>query len=528
MLNTAQILRAWRRAEDKKPRPSFFRDLGGEERVLKLIIGAVVIILSAVVVYNIIHYSLMPVEWQVTISTFILSIPFSFFTQVLLNVKAERIKRASNLQERLRKLYVDNYKNLRTPDKRDINNDVSKTDDFTSMLSERIKLLMDDSDLYDAYNDALQLYRETDDFYVKSDQNSVDDTKRVNRKMILSLELGNNLLNEVILKRLAEEGLDFRSYLLPMPLFIFVYLIGFLITLPLINSIFTGESHDIDVPLFRDESSIPLLAIQWGFLGGLVYTTISLITRFLRNDLSPRVYYVSSFRLLFAGAVSIMIYLLYMLIPTPGPGPVPPNMHNEYAHPQILLLCFIAGVAPFQLLINIADANMSKISKEWSRRGKPGTRPVVQIEGIDSITAERLSEEGISSIHELALCNPGEIARRTKFPETYVRDWKDQSILYILSADVIVLNEMDDKKEKQYLNDILASKLGIRTISAFIDWLSPVKTDINKEASLIASMGLPKDGKNNDGIITALKIIAIQGQAMQANEKYGGDKNSKF
>lgn len=527
MLNTAQILRAWTRAEDKKPGPSFFRDLDREERVLKLIIGAVVIILSILVVYNIFHYTTIPIEWEVAISTLILSIPFSFFIQVSLNVKAERIKRASNLQERLRKVYADNYKNLRTPDKRDINNDVSKTDDFTSMLSERIKLLMEDSDLYDAYNDALQLYRETDDFYFKSDQNSVDETKRVNRRMILSLELGNNLLNEVILKRLAEEGLDFRSYLLPMPLFIFVYLIGFSITLPLINSIFTGESHGIDIPLFRDESSIPLLAIQWGFLGGLVYTTISLITRFLRNDLSPRVYYVSSFRLLFAGAVSIMIYLLYMLIPTSGPGPVPPNMHSE-AHPQILLLCFIAGVAPFQLLINIADANMSKISKEWSRRGKPGTRPVVQIEGIDSITAERLSEEGISSIHELALCNPGEIARRTKFPETYVRDWKDQAILFILSADVIVLNEMHDKREKQYLNDILATRLGIRTISAFIDWISPVKIDINKEASLIASMGLPKDGKNNDGIITALKIIEGQGQAMQANEKYGGDKNSKF
>jgi hypothetical protein len=167
---------------------------------------------------------------------------------------------------------------------------------------------------------------------------------------------------------------------------------------------------------------------------------------------------------------------------------------------------------------------MSKISKEWSRRGKPGTRPVVQIEGIDSITAERLSEEGVSSIHELALCNPGEIARRTKFPEAYVRDWKDQAVLYILSADVIILNEIDGKKEKQYLHDILASKLGIRTISAFIYWLSPIKADTNREASLIVSMGLPKDGKNNDGIVTVLKTIASQGEAMQPKEKYGGDK----
>src|SRR5919108_493381 len=521
MLNSEQISRA-SRVDSKMPHPGFFRDLDREERVLKLVIGAVVIILSIIIVYNISLYPRIPVEWKVAIPTVILSLPFSFFIQVSLNVKAERIKRASDLQQRLRKLYINNYKGLRTPDEGTIKNDVSKTDDFTEMLNERINLLMHDSYLYDAYKDALQLYRKTDDFYVNSDQNSVDDMKKENRKMILSLELDSNLLNEVILKRLAAEGLDFRSYLLPMPLFIFVYLIGFLITLPLINSIFTGESHNIAIPLFTNEQLIPLLAIQWGFLGGLVYTSISLITRFLRNDLLPRVYYVSSFRLLFAGAVSIVIYLVYMLTNNFNVGTTPP---------QILLLCFITGVAPFRLLINIADANMSKIYKGWSRRGKPGTRPVVRIEGIDSVTAERLSEEGISSIHELALCNPGQIARRTKFPEEYIQDWKDQAVLYILSAGVIILNEIDGKKQKQYLHDILASKLGIRTISAFIDWMSPmqspVKADNNKEVSLIASMGLPNDAKSNDELITALKTIATQGEAMQPKEKQEGDKNKE-
>jgi hypothetical protein len=259
-----------------------------------------------------------------------------------------------------------------------------------------------------------------------------------------------------------------------------------------------------------------LLAIQWGFLGGMVYTLISLINRFLRNDLSPRVYYVSSFKLLFAAVLSIIIYLIYMLAN---------NFVVDETPPQILLLCFIAGVAPFQLLINFADANMSKLYKGWSRRGKPGTRPIVQIEGIDSVTAERLSEEGISSMHELALCNPGQIARRTKFPEEYIQDWKDQAVLYILSADVIIFNEMNGRKEKQYLHDMLTNKLGIRTISAFIGWWSTIKGGINSEASLIASMGLPNDGKCNDALRTALNNIATQGEAMHSKEKQGVDRN---
>ena len=67
------------------------------------------------------------------------------------------------------------------------------------------------------------------------------------------------------------------------------------------------------------------------------------------------------------------------------------------------------------------------------------------LEGINSITSERLSEEGIDCIQQLALCDYVEIQRKTKFPIDIVRDWKDQAIFYMLTADVII---HDDTKKR--------------------------------------------------------------------------------
>jgi hypothetical protein len=36
--------------------------------------------------------------------------------------------------------------------------------------------------------------------------------------------------------------------------------------------------------------------------------------------------------------------------------------------PQILLLCFFAGIAPIQFLIHFADTQLSRINEGWKRR----------------------------------------------------------------------------------------------------------------------------------------------------------------
>ncbi len=207
--------------------------------------------------------------------------------------------------------------------------------------------------------------------------------------------------------------------------------------------------------------------IQWGFLGGLVYTSIDLLYRFLRKDLSPQVYFNSSFKLIFSAVTAIVIYFLYLSSGYPNVDKTPPPY-------WLLLLVFLAGVAPIQILINFADRGISRIYRGWSRKTTAGNKPIVQLEGINSIIAGRLSEEGIDYIQQMALCNPVDLASKTKFQRKMTEYWKDQAILYLLVGDVIIIENQNCKK---YLNDLLEEKLGIRTMSALLDLWKDIKDD---------------------------------------------------
>jgi hypothetical protein len=117
---------------------------------------------------------------------------------------------------------------------------------------------------------------------------------------------------------------------------------------------------------------------------------------------------------------------------------------SKYTPPQILLLCFLVGFATIQFLINFADTQLSKIYEGWKRRSTSGNRSITQLEGIASVTAERLSEEGIDYIQEMALCNYVELSAKTNFPLELVYNWKDQTILQSLTGD-IVIDKIDSK-----------------------------------------------------------------------------------
>ena len=69
---------------------------------------------------------------------------------------------------------------------------------------------------------------------------------------------------------MKEDGTDFRSYLLPLSFFLLCCFAGFLVVIPLVNAVFNpdGKSNTAFIPLFTKEQKIPIIVIQWGFLGG--------------------------------------------------------------------------------------------------------------------------------------------------------------------------------------------------------------------------------------------------------------------
>jgi len=317
-----------------------------------------------------------------------------------------------------------------------------------------------------------------------------------------------------------------------------MYFAGFLITLPLVNSIFTQQPTALVIPLYetdQDVFGIPLIVVQWGFLGGLVYTSISLLSRFLRKDLTPRVYFNAAFRLILSSVVAIVIYFIYI-----SKGHIQPNE----VPPSILLFAFLAGIAPIQLLISFADTLLSKISRGWRRRNTPGNRSIRRLDGINSITAERLSEEGIDYIQQMALCDPKNVEQKTNFQLSLIRDWKEQAILYILTGDIAIVNHqqtnvIEDTSVKtdkpsgsniNYLNNIISKYLGVRTISAFLDLWKDLssKNDDSSMKEFFSSLGLLKpDASNLNQLTLTFDSICKQGYYL-SNEVEIVDNVEKF
>ena len=304
-----------------------------------------------------------------------------------MNVEAVKDERYSKLQDGFRKSYSRYIKEHNPKIVKD--EDIDEEDKFRSLIRERSSLLMEDGQLYSIYRQAYQIY-----LAYKNNRSRIKGNPEITelKYWLLRFEL-DELLKIIISRQMREDGKDFSSYLLPLSFFLFMYFSGFLIVTYFLDAIFNlGETANTSyIPLFEDQK-IPIVVVQWDFLGGLVYTSISLLNRFLRKDLVPRVYFNAAFRLILSAVVAIIIYFVYMFTnPSGGPTMVTPPA-------QIFLLCFLAGVAPIQFLIHFADTQLSKLNEGCKRRATPGNRPISQLEGIDSVTSQRLSEEGINYI----------------------------------------------------------------------------------------------------------------------------------
>ncbi len=453
----------------------FLKSYNNAEKLLTKIIIFAVIALAIVMAFHVMQLQIF-LTWQIAITVFILILPVCLFLQAFMNVEAVKDERYSKFQEGFRKAYANYIKKYHPQVLKE--EDYENDDKFRSLIRERTLFLMDDGQLYSIYRQAFQLYLAYKNKRIRIKGNP--ELKEI-KDWLLRFEL-DELLKIIVSRQMKEDGTDFPSYLLPLSFFLFMYFSGFLVVTSFVDAIFNpGQGvNDAYIPLFPGQQ-IPIVVVQWGFMGGLVYTSISLLNRFLRNDLVPRVYFNAAFRLILSAVVAIVIYFIYMFAnPTGQPGNTTPA--------QILLLCFLAGVAPIQFLIHFADSQLSKLNGDWKRRSTPGNRPITQLEGIDSVTSQRLSEEGINYVQEMALCNYIELSSKTNFPLEIVYNWKDQAILHTLTGGIIVCKGSSNKSDSksltsgtEFLSDTLDEKLGIRTITSFIDIWENISTKKENE-----------------------------------------------
>lgn len=363
-------------------------------------------------------------------------------------------------------------------------------------------------------------------YILKSDMETW--TQQTDKRLRLLSELENfnidKIMNQIIIEELNYFGITLRSFFLPLSFLLFIYFTGFLITLPLVNSVFTGEPQSTVIPLFseRDISGngkgIPLIVIQFGFLGGFIYTSISLLLRFLRRDIVPRVYFNSAFRLLFSAVASVIVYFLYIITQ----GNKEPMLSD--INPQLLLVCFTIGIAPIQFLIKVADNQLSSLSIGWKRSKTAGSDPVTHIEGINLLVAERLEEENIDCIQQLSLCIPKDLAFKTNYEISAIIDWKDQAILYLLTHDIIIQDKDDNVKVQSQISlyDALNKKMGIRRFSHLNKRIGPIfnNESMDKQKKhFIYGLGFRDNAY--DQLDNAFKSILLSGSDYQNLENDG-------
>lgn len=260
-------------------------------------------------------------------------------------------------------------------------------------------------------------------------------------------------------------GLNREAYEMPILFFSFAYLAGLLLVFPLFELYGTQPPRTMDLVL-TEKITVPLFVLQAGFLGGGAYAAFNLISRFLSRDIAPRLFLVSGVRLLLAPLGAFVLYML-----APGDMRVPlidAKLPMADSHAAVVMY-LVAGGFPFALLGTLADDFLSRWDA-FKKRLMAGKRSTTLVEGITVFTGQRLSEEGIDVIQHLAFCDPADLARRTRYSEATVADWKDQAILYMLTGDCTLPGTpaADAQTPPPVLYDLLDQRAGIRTMSGLI------------------------------------------------------------
>jgi hypothetical protein len=435
-------------------------------------------ILGSMILFSVFQYNAIPLQWKIATSTFILILPISFFMQAKMKENSLVTAHVTTIQNDFLKIYEKEgnksiIQNFVDPQQNKPN--LEKNTDFERIFRNISKLIHEG---------------ELSEYFSLVYEKILNDPRSTNemRKNFLYLTFSKTL-KEVIKEKLDSEGISFRYYLLPLTFFMIIYFFGMLMIVPLMNTIFTGNAITTYIPLFDEKKwSIPIIVIQWGFIGGVVYTSINLLYRFLRGDLSPSIYLYSSFRLIFATVSSVIVYFLYIITNS--------SQILDNLSPSILLICFAIGIAPIQFLIRTAQSIAIKIMK-LKIKENTGNNDTLLVEGINFIISERLSEEGIDYIQQLAFCNPVELANKINYEDVVVNDWKDQALFHLFTGNIDITTYDITKTTKiKYMNELLIIKLGIRTYSGLKKiWVS-LKNDSDKE-TFFRQLGLLTNTKDN-------------------------------
>jgi len=169
------------------------------------------------------------------------------------------------------------------------------------------------------------------------------------------------------------------------------------------------------------DGGFPALAMT-AVMGAYMWVLFDEITKWYRSDLSPADVYWWSFRF------AIAVPMGYAMRDIFTPGLAMPLAFVLGAFPTAKLMSIARRVATRKM--GFADSEDREISELQS------------LQGIDVIKAEQFSDEGITTILQLAYCDPIRLTIRTGLSYSYIVDCICQALLWIYTEkDTVMLRK---------------------------------------------------------------------------------------
>jgi len=179
--------------------------------------------------------------------------------------------------------------------------------------------------------------------------------------------------------------------------------------------IYQSWNADLIAP-FVALSDVPDPALA-GLAGAYIWSHYDIIRRYTVVDLSPTAYYLSWLRLL-VGLIGGQIASFAV------------------AKPLDILVAFGIGVFPLDVVRTAMEARLRSQYNIQDQDQAEGST-LHKLQGMTRLVIDRLSEEGIQSVQQLAYANPVRLWFRTNIEWTVILDVIDQSLLYIYVEDRI-------------------------------------------------------------------------------------------